>query len=86
MSGMAAGSKAKLGKVPTANDLPETMMKTGTLSKTGGGTATSGTGFNTAHASANEGEQRGINQSKENIILSEQSSVKQMDWENEKLV
>ena len=75
---MAATGKAKgkLGKVPTAHDdLPENRK----ISMQTPGTDTQGTGFQTVKASANE-EQRAINQSKENIILSEQSSVKQIDW------
>ena len=69
-------AKGKLGKVPTAYDgLPENRN----ISMQTPGTDTQGTGFQTVKASANE-EQRAINQSKENIILSEQSSFKQIDW------
>ena len=77
VSDMAAtdAAKRKLGKVPTAHDDLPDKRKIGMQTP---GTDTQGTGFQTVKASANE-EQRAINQSKENIILSEQSSVKQID-------
>ena len=66
-------AKAKLEKAPTAmnvqaDNLLGTMARNGTP-----GTETQGTGFNTKQHSG------AINQSKENIILSEQSSAKQID-------